>query len=647
MTDDARFAAIVRELLEGGNGLAPGVEDYRRFGALLRGVPGATAAPTVHLALTGTVTLDLLRPYLAVEAARLGRRCAVRVSPFGQYVQELFDPDFAAFDPQILLCVLSADGLRPDAFARFHELDVAGRVALRDALLAEVEAWVATALERCRAQVLIANFPPPCSALGIADSADPYGEREFFLDLNLRLARRMRAYPRVQLFDLAQATERLGARQAGDARMRFIARVDWSEAMLAEVAGLFLRHMIGALGLARKALVLDLDNCLWGGVVGEDGPLGVRVGPGDMESEAFHAFQTRVRALKRRGVLLALCSKNNPADVDELFRLRPDMPLRPEDFAARAIGWAPKPEGMARLARTLNIGLDALVFVDDNPAEIAAMRACCPEVCSVLLPPDPAGYAALLDDLPWFEKARIVPGDADKTVQYAEAAQREEWRRTVDPESYLRSLELRARVRDARAEDGPRLHQMFAKTNQFNLTTRRLGLGEIAALLDDPAAHVVLAELGDRFGDMGIVAAAVARADGACLRIEDFLMSCRAMGRGLERVLMNEMKRRFLADPALARLEVRFVPTARNAPARGFCAAEGLTEERPAHGPDAQGPETRPNATGAQAPGATAGAAGTDGAPDAPVRFMTTREGVAPQGCDWIEVEVGYADKDE
>ena len=555
MTAQQRFADIYDFLRN------QPVADYRKASRMLREV----ASPAgLRVTLMGNVTLELATPCLRVAAASVGQMADFQVAPFGQYMQHIHSDDLTSFRPDILVLVLSPETMRPDGFARFHLTTVKERQSLRDGIIAEVEAWIAAAVSRTSAVLMIANFPQPRGALGMADLTNDYGEQEFFLDLNLALIRMVKDQPRAHILDVAAAAARVGIRQAFDARLQHLAKLSWTEPMMREVGQTFAHAIVGTMGLARKCLVLDLDNTLWGGVVGEDGPHGVRIGQGDMTGEAFQAFQLRIKALKERGILLALCSKNNPADVEELFHLRGDMPLALSDMAATAIGWQPKYQGVEQIAHSLDIGLDAVVFMDDNPAEIAAMRTHLPEVQSVLLPADPAAYVTVLDDLPWFEKARLTVDDSGKAEQYALAAQRELLKADCDPEAYLHQLEMHAVIRDADKADLLRVHQLFSKTNQFNLTTERLGLGEIEALLNDEAHQVVVAELRDKFGDLGTIAVYVLRKNGTILEIDHLMMSCRAMGRSVEIALVNDIKRRFMDMNTVDVLRALYKPTAKN-----------------------------------------------------------------------------------
>ncbi|HYH46514.1 MAG TPA: HAD-IIIC family phosphatase [Thermoanaerobaculia bacterium] len=576
----------------------------------------AAPQPSVHVAYLGNFTLDLLPREVEKRAAAEGLRATGYVGRFGQHVQELLESGgaLATPPPDVALLALSLPLLRPEALAGFAALSADGRRALRDEVLAHVGEWARLARERLPATLVIANFVAPARlAAGVADARLAYGEARFYLDLNLGLLEMFAGDPRVQVLDLDRLAARFGKDRVRDSKLFYLARMEWSPAFLPLVAEELVRHLRAARGLARKCLVLDLDNTLWGGVVGEDGPAGVRVGPGDPVSEAFLDFQRRVKALQSRGVLLALCSKNNPADVREVFAVRPEMPLRLADFAAVEVSWEPKHEGLRRIAAELNIGLDALVFLDDNPAEVSLIEQQLPAVKAVALPADPALYVGVLDGLTDFEKAAILEDDLQKTDQYRQNRERRDLeRQTGDLSDYLASLETELTLRRATAADLPRAHQLFTKTNQFNVTTRRYGLPELEAFAAGPDSELWLAAARDRFGDLGVIGACLLRRDsspagGGILEIDSFLLSCRALGRGIESAVMNHLKRR-LAESGAAELRARFHPTPKNAPAAGFFEKQGF--RLVAEDPD-----------GAQL-------------------FALGRDEVAPVFCGWIAVRV-------
>jgi FkbH-like protein len=579
------------------------------YAACDRALRRVISGSTVKIAYLSNFTVDLLPAYVNVRCAREGLPAAAYVGPFNQYFQEILadGAPLRAFTPDIVLLSLSLRQLRPQAVAAFGSLSVEARVALRDDVLAHIEEWTAHALRKLDATILITNFVTPARpAAGTADLKAEYGETEFLLDLNLALLRRFKAETRVHVLDLDRLAGLFGKDRVTDLRMYHLAKMEWSEDFLPVLADEILRHVKAIRGLTKKCLVLDLDNTLWGGVVGEDGPGGVRIGPGDPEGEAYLAFQHRIRAIKERGILLALCSKNNPADVEEVFRLRPEMPLRPEDFAVTAIGWEPKHVGLAAIAKELNIGTDSLVFVDDNPAEVALVNEFLPEVETVQLPPDPARFVETLDRLTAFEKPWILREDTEKGEQYRQMrARRALERQAGNLNDYLAGLQTKLRIRPATPADLPRLHQLFSKTNQFNVTTRRYSPGELEAFLATPSCELDVVWAADRFGELGTIAAYLLRRADGRLEIDSFLMSCRAMGRGIETAIMNRIKATLLEAPDCTELTAQFVPTSKNMPAATFFDDQGFRR------------------TGERDAGRT---------------YVLRREDATPMPCAWVEM---------
>jgi FkbH-like protein len=319
-----------------------------------------------------------------------------------------------------------------------------------------------------------------------------------------------------------------------------------------------------AAGLSRKCIVLDLDNTLWGGIVGEDGLAGIRLG-GDAPGEAYLAFQEHLLALKRKGVILAVASKNNPGDAREVFERHPEMRIRLDDIAVFLANWDDKPASIRRVAETLGIGLDALVFVDDNPAERQAVRELVPEVDVVALPDDPSGYVRALAAYPWLETAALTDDDRRRTEQYRARAHVAELRSGAGSmEEFLAGLGMRARIAGFDELRLPRITQLVNKTNQFNLTTRRASETEMRRVAEDDGHVDLCLELHDRFADHGLIAVLIARQDGPELDIETFLMSCRVIGRTVEEALVARVCRE-AAQRGCIRLRGRYVPSPKNA----------------------------------------------------------------------------------
>jgi FkbH-like protein len=320
----------------------------------------------------------------------------------------------------------------------------------------------------------------------------------------------------------------------------------------------------GLYGRARKVLVLDLDNTLWGGVIGDDGVDGIQIGRETAVAEAYTAFQEYCLRLRDRGVLLAVCSKNDEAVARAGFE-HPDSVLRMEHFASFRANWEPKDENIEAIAAELNLGWDSFVFVDDNPAERALVAAQLPGVAVVEVGDDVAGYPAAIECGRYFEAVTLTGEDLARSGLYEREAQRTlvagEF---ADYEAYLESLEMTAEIERFKPVYLERITQLTNKTNQFNVTGRRYTLAEMEAVMNDPAAVGLYGRLSDRFGDHGLVSVVVGRRDGDVLEIETWLMSCRVLKRGMEDAMLDALveQARLLG---VRRLRGHYVATRKNA----------------------------------------------------------------------------------
>jgi FkbH-like protein len=381
----------------------------------------------------------------------------------------------------------------------------------------------------------------------------------------------------VYLVDEDNLQARTGKAQATDPRLWLTARVAWSESVHRGLAREYLRYIKPYRGLSRKCIVLDLDNTLWGGVIGEDGIDGIQLGA-ETPGNAFVAFQRELERLWRRGILLAVCSKNNLDDALAVFDGHPSMVLKRTHIAAHRINWQPKTANIRELAAELNIGLDSLVFLDDNPVERATVRAELPEVLVPDLPSDPAFYRAALLELDVFESLGLTAEDRERGRLYAEQALRRDFEETLrgtSIEDYLAGLGMVVEIEPATSVTIPRIAQLTNKTNQFNLTTRRYTEADIVAMRDG-GSDVLGLRVTDRFGDNGLVGVAIlGPLEDGVRDIDTLLLSCRVMGRGVETALLA-----YLADQARASgatvVRGHFIPTSKNAPARDVYSSHGF-----------------------------------------------------------------------
>jgi FkbH-like protein len=528
------------------------------------------ARRTARVAVIGSYTLTQYASLLRLAALRAGVALDIFEGGFNQYRQELVDADSAlwAFAPEFVIIAV-------------HEGDLAlpfESDAPRDAVDAEVGRWTALwdqVASRSRARVVQHTFVvPPNPPLGHLAARRAGSRYAMTQAVNLRLGEAAGAG--VLLLDCDRLASLYGKTRWFDARY-------WLHAKQAVALGalpLLTRHtaavLAGDLGLARKCLVLDLDGTLWGGIIGEDGLNGIRLG-GTAEGDAYVAFQEQILALTRRGVVLAVCSKNNPAEAREPFERHPEMRIKLGDIAAFVAGWDSKVEGLRAVARDLDLGLESLVFADDNPAERQLVRQLLPAVDVLPLPADPADYTRVLAEYLWFETSTLTAEDTDRTSQYRARAELKALERAATSlDEFYRTLEMQAELTPFRAVDGARIAQLVAKTNQFNLTTRRHSARQLEEFARDPRCLHLAVRLRDRFADHGLVGVLIAFVDGPIAAIDTWLLSCRVIGRTVEVEMFDWLCRAARARGAAA-VEGTYVRTPRNGLVADLYARLGLT----------------------------------------------------------------------
>ncbi|MCI4065580.1 HAD-IIIC family phosphatase [Micromonospora sp. R77] len=514
--------------------------DHRaRAGRLLAGCDLAEVAathgqiPAVTVAVTGNGTCAPIVAPLVAEFAR--HRLAARVvgAAHGQYVADLADPrgDLLAARPEVTLCLLDA-GVVADELGVGWTADDCARVL--DAVLARVTGLARRHDADTTATLVLHTVPLPAwlarqlvdhrsrARLGVA-------WRQFNAAL-LGLAVELR---RCVVVDLDTCLT--DATPLDDPRLRAYAGVGFSEPLLGRLAA-EVGHVAKALrGHGRKCLVLDLDGTLWGGVLGDDGPDGIEVG-GAGRGAAFRRLQQLVAQWGTQGVLLAVCSKNDPEQVRTVLRDHPDLALRATDLVAVTAGWGPKSEALAELARTLNLGTDSLVLVDDSAFECGEVRHALPEVAVVPLDAEPARHPDRLLAGDWFATLRLTDDDHARRGHYRAEARRQELRDGHETlRDYLHELELRIELARPDERELSRVAQLTQRTNQFHLTTRRMDDAAVREHWRDPDAVLWVIRAADRFGDAGLVGAVFGRhRPSGPLVLTNMLLSCRVFGRDIE-----------------------------------------------------------------------------------------------------------------
>lgn len=544
--------------------------------------------PQIKMAYLSNYTIEPLRSYISVFCAQEGIFVSDFIERYNQYFQAIINTqsDLISFDPHIIFLALSIRELAPKIYNEFGALSIEERKHELDRILSHLIDWITLAKKNTKANIILSNFCSPAFAHnGIADLKQSYSESEFYVELNLEILKLFKNDLRVFIFDLDKVNSNYGKRKAKNNKFYYLAKMEWNDKFFPFIAGELIRYIKAIKNMAKKCLVLDLDNTLWGGIVGEDGPGEIKIGKGDPEGEAYLDFQYAVRSLKDRGIILSVCSKNNREDVLEVFEKRTEMPLKLHDFAVMEINWEAKHVNLAKIAATLNIGTDSLVFIDDSPVECSLIREMMPEVKIIQLPRDPSEYTDILWQINDFEKLLITEEDKNKADQYIQNARRIVYRQEIgDFKSFLNSLDTKIVIKTATISAISRIHQLFNKTNQFNLTTKSYIIGEIETFINDDRYDLKLIEAMDRFGNLGIIGLYLIDLRGSCPIIDSFILSCRVMGREIETSVMNVIKTDCFMDRTYTRIESSYIPTSKNKPveffyeSQGFCLAEKLED---------------------------------------------------------------------
>jgi FkbH-like protein len=526
-------------------------------------------------------TIDALSRYSKVNCATKGLFVTSYIGAFNQHFQEVLAPEsgLIAAKPDLIFLSLLLRELAPQISNGFMSLTFEQRKQEIKRIVKQIQEWSEIAKSNTEANILIANFSRPAySQAGVADLQQELGEAEFYAELNLALLKTFRNDQRIFIFDMDHTLARYGKHRAYNAKMYHLAKIEWHEAVYPLLAEELWRYIFASKASSKKCLVLDLDNTLWGGIVGEDGVHGIRIGHGDAEGEAYLTFQYAVRSLLERGIILAICSKNNIEDVDEVFNQRSEMVLKKDDFSAIQVNWDYKYLNIQKIAAELNIGIDSMVFVDDNPAECAMVREALPEVSTIHLSGDPSQFAETLMQLSEFERLFISAEDKDKRNQYQQNAKRTQQKYNIgNINDYLKSLGTKVLIKQATKRNLPRIHQLFSKTNQFNVTTIRYSPADIETFLMGNHWDLNIVQVKDKFGDLGIVGLYLVEQKNNIARIDSLVLSCRALGRGIETCIMNNIKQDFLQSGKCSILQGLFSRTAKNKPASTFYTDQGFS----------------------------------------------------------------------
>jgi FkbH-like protein len=531
----------------------------------------------LRLGVVHTYTSDLLNPWLELAAALHGFELRTYHAPYGLSPLEAEEGSgLVAHEPDLTLLLLRREDLHPELAGPVVRFTSAQQEELGEEALERLRGLVGRFRARKTGQIVLTVLPSMLSpGLGVFDAQSERSESAWWANLKAGIGRCLRESIQASLFlDFDEVLQQLGRQHFFDHRLWYLFRFPFAADGAREIA----RRVI-AVGAAiklpkAKVIVLDADNTLWGGIIGEDGLHGIALGP-DYPGNVYVEFQRRLLDYQQRGFILALCSKNNRADVDQVLKEHPHQLLRDELFAARRVNWLSKPDNLLSLAEELNLGLESFVFIDDSDHECAAVRQLLPQVEVVQTPATLVHLPTCLEHVARLEVLSLTAEDLVKTELYAQERRRRELKEKADQSGgdsreYLASLKMRMRVGFNDPAHLTRLTQLTQKTNQFTLTTRRYNEQQMQEFIRSGDWLVAHFTLSDVFGDSGIVGLALIRAlSRERVELDSFLMSCRVIGREAESAFLHVLLRH-LAQQGVREVVASYIPTPKNALVKKF-----------------------------------------------------------------------------
>jgi FkbH-like protein len=532
---------------------------------------------TIKCALLSSFTLDALPAQVDRRIAESQAACEWWVCPYNQYHQQILDlgSDLFLFQPRIVFVAVAIEDMLTGLPSAWNAPAKRQEAALRR--LEEIIGLIRQLSERLpEAVIWVHSFmplaPSPNAILGAKSST---GIRRLCAEGNRALFQLSDELPNIHVLPLDDVFAQRPAANLTDARFYYLAKMRLGRDAVDDLAQACARRVLAFCGVRKKCIVLDLDNTLWGGILGEDGIENLQLaddGPG----KAFYDMQSALLEFYETGTLLAICSKNDEAQALKAIAEHPGMILRPEHFAAMRINWEDKASNLHNLASELNIGMDTMVFLDDSPFERAEVRRLAPFVTVPDMPTDASRYPAFVSSLPYFDALTATDDDRRRGAMYTHERQRKEFKHKAESlEDFLRGLDIRVDVAPADTLELSRLAQLSQRTNQFNLTTRRYSESEVAAFHRNESWRLYYLRAQDRFGDSGISGAAFVELQLSenRARLDSFFVSCRVLGRGIESAFLAGVIQELAAE-GVRELLAEYLPTEKNRVAKDFLAAQ-------------------------------------------------------------------------
>jgi FkbH-like protein len=542
-----------------------------------------TFSRKIRVAILSSFTINGLEESLTVKCAERNIECVTYNSPYNQYNQDILSSTSSLyeFSPNLTFMIIDTRTILSSLFYNPYSASISERREYIDNRVKELVALIKKFISVSDSKLVVANFHAPVySPYGICETKTEYGLRDMILDLNAKLADSLRNESSIFIFNFDAFVAKYGDVNVFDYRQFLFGDIKVSLNYIPYLAEELMGYIKADLGINRKCMVLDLDNTLWGGIVGEDGFEGIKLSP-QPSGMPFLEFQRVILALNERGIILAINSRNNEDEALGVIREHPHMLLREENFASIKINWNDKVSNMKSIAEELNIGLDSLVYFDDDPINREVMSKALPEVITVDLPGDPALYTQKLMSLNDFNTFSITEEDKKRGRMYVEERKRSQLENSVtNLDDFLSQLGIKIKIIKADKFTIPRISQLVLKTNQFNLTTKRFQEEDILKFSRDKKMFVGCAQTADKFGNNGVTGVFILQKSPEYSEwsIETFLLSCRVMGRRIEYGIMSYILSEARKE-GIKKVRGRFIPTKKNKPCESFLPNSGFKKE--------------------------------------------------------------------
>ncbi len=495
----------------------------------------------IKVALLSSFTIKGLKEVLAVQCSQEEINCHVYEAPYGQYFQQLLEEksDLKGFCADVAIFLIDIRDILGDFYFNPYAYSLEERRALAEEKKENIFAVIEAAKKNLSGKIIFNNFQlPTYSPLGILENKQEFGFFHFINYLNDALEEAYRKDDRVFIFDFEGFSSKLGKESLMDNKMYYMGDIKISLGLIPALAWEYLRYFRPMLFLTKKCLVVDLDGTLWGGVLGEEGVSGISLGT-DPVGKVYYEFQKNILALYERGVILAINSKNNIEDVEEILDKHPFMLLKKNHFAVIKANWGLKSDNMLDIAKELNIGLDSMVFLDDDSFQCQLMKNTLPQVLTLQMPRDTTAYSSFLKETAvYFNLLSFTQEDSQKNKMYAETAARNRLKESVSMEEFLESLNIFLSFEKMNENNTKRIAQLTQKTNQFNLSGRRYFAEELPQMCQD-GYEAYCVGVKDSFGDNGICGAIILKISQGVVEIDNLLLSCRVLGRGIENSMLS------------------------------------------------------------------------------------------------------------